>query len=138
MSSWSAVLAVQRAAHASVHALTAQLGELSLTGSEINALANLASGDGLSVSELAAAAGSRVTTMTSVLDRLEQRGLVQRASKAGDRRAVLVKLTATGQQAASAIREAITCLEHRALAGLDAAEADGLRAGLEALAKVTS
>ena len=129
---------MQRAAHASVHALSAHLGELGLTGSEINALANLSDGDGCTVSELAAAAGIRPTTMTSVLDRLGQHGLIRRAMKPGDRRAVEVRLTASGRRAASAIREAISGIERGALAGLDAAAIDGLRAGLDALAEVTS
>jgi MarR family transcriptional regulator, organic hydroperoxide resistance regulator len=132
---WSAVLAVQRAAHASVHLLSARLADLGLTGSEINALANLADGRRRTVSALAAAAGVRATTMTSVLDRLEQRGLVRRGPAAGDRRAVLVALTETGEQAAAAIGAAIAGLERSALAGLDAAAIGGLRAGLDALAK---
>ena len=132
------MLAVQRAAHASVHALAAQLGELGLTGSEINALANLADVKGRTVSGLAAAAGVRATTMTSVLDRLERRGLISRAPVPRDRRAVLVRLTASGSQACRAISEAVARLERHALAELDAAATGGLRAGLDALAEVAS
>ena len=128
------MLAVQRAAHASAHALSAHMAGLGLTGSEINALANLSGGRGRTVSALAAAAGVRATTMTSVLDRLEQRGLVRRAAVPGDRRAVLVELTSSGSRAASMIGEAIARIEVQALAGLDAAASGGLRAGLEALA----
>ena len=134
---WSALLAVQRAAHASVHVLSAQLADLRLSGSEINALAHLADGRGRTVSELAAAAGVRATTMTSVLDRLEQRGLVRRGGVPRDRRAVLVELTASGRQAADAVAEVIARLESRALAGLDAGTLDVLRTGLDALAVVT-
>jgi MarR family transcriptional regulator, organic hydroperoxide resistance regulator len=130
------VLAVQRAAHACVHALAAQLADLGLTGSEINALANLANIRGRTVSELAAAAGVRATTMTSVLDRLERRGLIRRTPQPGDRRAVLVQLTGSGSQVSRAISEAIARLERHALAGLDAAATVGLRAGLDALAEV--
>ena len=54
-SEWSALLALHRAAHATVHVLAAELAALDLTASEINALANLADGRGRSVSELAAA-----------------------------------------------------------------------------------
>jgi DNA-binding MarR family transcriptional regulator len=132
------VLAVQRAAHASVHTLAAQLADLGLTGSDINALANLANVHGRTVSELAAAAGVRATTMTSVLDRLERRGLIRRAPQPGDRRAVLVQLTGSGSLASRAIGEAIARLERHALAGLDAAATGGLRAGLDALAEGTS
>ena len=130
---WSAVLAAQRAAHASVRALTAQLADLGLAGSEINVLANLAGHGAHTVSQLAAAAGLQATTMTSVLDRLEAKGLISRGSAPGDRRAVQVSLTASGQAAATAIARAVADLEHRALAGLPPGAVDGLRAGLAAL-----
>ena len=130
------MLAVQRAAHVSVHMLAAELTELALTGSEINALANLADGKGRTVSSLAAAAGVRATTMTSVLDRLERRDLIRRATVPGDRRAVLVELTGAGTHAARAVGEAIARLERHALAGLNAAAIGSLRAGLDALAGV--
>jgi DNA-binding MarR family transcriptional regulator len=134
---WSAVLALQQAAHASLHVLSAQLAEFGLTGSELNALANLPASQGRTVSDLAAAAGIRATTMTSVLDRLERRGLVSRRSAPADRRAVLVELTASGQSAAADIREAMFSLERRALADLPADAITALRVGLRALAEVT-
>ena len=98
---WSALLALQRAAHATVHMLAAELAGLDLTASEINALANLADGRSRTVSELAAATGTRPTTLTSVLDRLERRGHITRGGRPGDRRAVLVQLTPSGRQAAA-------------------------------------
>jgi DNA-binding MarR family transcriptional regulator len=133
---WSALLALQRATHATLQLLATELVDLDLTASEINALANLADGRGRNVSELGAAVGIRPTTLTSVLDRLERRGHITRGARPGDRRAVLIELTATGRQAAGTIRQAITTLERRALAGLPAATIDGLRAGLEALTEV--
>ena len=36
--------------------------------------------------------------MTGILNRLEKRGLVERARSGNDRRAVVIKLTATGEQ----------------------------------------
>jgi DNA-binding MarR family transcriptional regulator len=131
---WSAVLAVQRAAHASVRALTAQVADLSLTGSEINALANLSGDRGCTVSRLAAAAGVRATTMTSVLDRLEARGLVTRGSAPGDRRAVQVSLTGTGVEAAAVIAAAVARLDRRALAELPAGGVTALRCVLDTIA----
>ena len=65
-------------------------------------------------------------------------GTVRRAAKPGDRRAVLVELTASGQRASAAICEAITDLERGAFAGLDASAIHCLRAGLDALAEATS
>ena len=106
----SILLALQRATHATLQLLAAELVDLDLTAAEINALANLADGRPRTVSELGAGIGTRPTTLTSVLDRLERRGHLTRGRFAGDRRAVLLELTPSGQEAATAIREAITGL----------------------------
>jgi MarR family transcriptional regulator, organic hydroperoxide resistance regulator len=135
-SSWSALLALQRATHRTLHILSARLGGLGLTGSEMNALAHLADGRGWTVSALSVAAGSRPTTLTSVLDRLEGRDLVTRGSAPRDRRVVLIELTAAGREAAATIRATIGALERQALGPLPADTIAGLRAGLQALTEV--
>jgi MarR family transcriptional regulator, organic hydroperoxide resistance regulator len=135
-SGWSALLALQRAAHATLHVLAADLADLDLTASEINALANLADGRGRTVSELSQAAGVRPTTLTSVLDRLARHGHITRGSRPADRRVVLVELTPSGRRAATSISRAIAALEDRALAGQSPAALAGLRSGLAALAEV--
>ncbi|MFJ4797919.1 MarR family winged helix-turn-helix transcriptional regulator [Kitasatospora purpeofusca] len=137
-SEWSALLALQRATHATLQVLAAELVDLDLTPSEINALANLADGRGRTVSELGAAAGTRPTTLTSVLDRLERRGHITRGTRPGDRRAVLVELTASGRVAAGTIRLAVTELEQRALHDLPAEAIAGLRTALQALTEVSA
>ena len=137
-SSWSALLALQRATHATLQVLAAELVDLDLTASEINALANLADGRGRTVSELGAAVGIRPTTLTSVLDRLERRGHISRGARPGDRRVVLVELTASGRATAGTIREAIAALEARALATLPATTLAGFRDALDALTEVSA
>lgn len=135
---WSALLALQRAAHATLQALAAELAGLDLTASEINALANLADGRDRSVTELGRAAGTRPTTLTSVLDRLERRGHITRTSRPGDRRGVLVGLTPPGRLAAATIRRAITRLEQRSLGPLPDETIAALRTALQALAEVSA
>ncbi len=137
-SGWSALLALQRATHATWQVLAAELADLELTASEINALANLADGGGRTVSGLGTAAGTRPTTLTSVLDRLERRGHISRGPAPADRRAVLIELTSSGRLAAATIRRAVTDLERRALGGLPADAIAGLRAALQALTEVSS
>ena len=83
------------------------------------------------------ATGTRPTTLTSVLDRLERRGHITRGGRPGDRRAVLVQLTPSGRQAAATIRQAINGLEHRALGALPAEAVAGLHAALQALTEAT-
>jgi DNA-binding MarR family transcriptional regulator len=135
-SGWSALLALQRAAHATLHVLAAELADLDLTASEINVLANLADGRGRTVSELSQAAGVRPTTLTSVLDRLARRGHITRGGRPSDRRVVLVELTPSGRRAAASVGQAVAALEERALGGQSPAALAGLRAGLAALAGV--
>lgn len=90
------------------------------------------------MSELGAAVGTRPTTLTSILDRLERRGHITRGTRPGDRRAVLIELTASGRVAAATIREAVTGLERRALQGQPAEAIAALRAALQALTEVSS
>jgi MarR family transcriptional regulator, organic hydroperoxide resistance regulator len=134
---WSALLALQRATHATLQVLAAELAELDLTAAEINVLANLADGQDRTVSALGASVGSRPSTLTSVLDRLERRGHITRGPRAGDRRVVLIALTSSGQLAATRIRQAITDLEDRALGPLPEDAVTSLRAALDALTEVS-
>ncbi|MGI5177280.1 MarR family winged helix-turn-helix transcriptional regulator [Dactylosporangium sp. CA-152071] len=136
------ILELQRATHATLQVLSARLADLDLTPSELNALGNLgltASGDrpeegaGRTVSELGAATGTRPTTLTGVLDRLERRGLITRAAHPGDRRAVLVTLTAEGAATAAVITRAIADLEREALADLPAGTVEAALTVLRAL-----
>lgn len=134
----SAVLALQRATHATLQLLAAELVDLDLTASEINALANLADGQGRTVSQLGAAVGARPTTLTSVLDRLERRGHITRGTRPADRRSVLIELSPSGGAAAGTIRQALANLEQRALADLPPAAVDSFYDVLQALTEAAS
>jgi MarR family transcriptional regulator, organic hydroperoxide resistance regulator len=119
------LLAVQRAAHRTLHALAGTLADLDLTPSELNALANLADGRARSVRELAVDTGTRATTLTGVLDRLERRGYVMRELDLADRRSFRVSLTGQGRTVAARVREAITRLERAALDGVSSRQLAG-------------
>ena len=134
----SVLLDLQRATHATLQLLSAELVDLDLTPSEINALGNLADATPRTVSELGTAAGSRPTTLTGVLDRLERRGLITRGARAGDRRAVLIELTPDGQRTAAVIQSTLESIEQRALAGVDPASVAGFRSVLAALIEAAS
>lgn len=134
---WSALLGLQRAVHATLQALAAELADLGLTASEINVLGNLADGRSRTVNELGADVGSRPTTLTSVLDRLERRGLLTRTGHPQDRRKVVLQLTPTGRRVAERVRAAMADLEARALGDLDEGARQALRAGLERLVEVS-
>lgn len=133
----SALLALQRAAHATLHILSTALADLDLTAAEINVLAILADDRSRTTSELGAAVGARPTTLTSVLDRLERRGHITRGTRPGDRRVVVIELTPSGRLAAGTIGQALTEVEGRALDGLPAEALAGFHAVLRALAEVS-
>ncbi|MEU7868905.1 MarR family transcriptional regulator [Dactylosporangium sp. NPDC049140] len=128
------LLDLQRATHATLQRLTTDLADLRLAPSELNALANLARHPGgATVSELGAAAGTRPTTLTGILDRLEQRGLLARGPHEHDRRTVVVRLTPDGSATADRVLAALADLERRALASLPPGAADDVAAVLQAL-----
>lgn len=129
------LLALQRTTHTTLHRLTSELAELDLTSAEINTLAILADGRIRGVSELAAEAGARPSTMTSLLDRLQKRGHIDRSMLVGDRRAILIELTDSGKAAAKRIRTAMTDLEQRALGRLPESALAGFHDVLRALSE---
>jgi MarR family transcriptional regulator, organic hydroperoxide resistance regulator len=131
------ILALHRAAHATAHAVTARQAQFALTPSEQNVLAVLADVTARTVGAIAAATGTKSSTLTSVLDRLENRGYMTREADLTDRRAVLINLTGPGRQAAAAVSAAIADLEQSALAGLSKQQLSGFFAVTGALTEAT-
>jgi len=127
------VLALQRATHHTLHVLGNGLADPRLSAAEINVLANLGAGGTLNVRQLGARTGSRASTLTGILDRLESRGYLTRELDAGDRRSFRLPLTEPGQAAAGRVLAAIADLERTALAGLSADQIAGYHAVIAAL-----
>jgi MarR family transcriptional regulator, organic hydroperoxide resistance regulator len=129
----SPVLALHRTTHHTLHALSTRLADLHLTAAELNALANLADRGALSVSQLSAGTGTKPSTLTGVLDRLEHRGYLGRELDAADRRSFRLALTPAGSEVASRIRATIEQIEDEALRGLSPGQLAGFHAVLTAL-----
>jgi DNA-binding MarR family transcriptional regulator len=127
------VLALQRATHHTLHALSAALADLNLSAAEINALANLGEGGTLSVRQLSERTGTRASTLTGLLDRLENRGYLVRELDPADRRSFRLPLTGLGQEVAARALAAIANLEREALSRLDATQLAGYHAVITAL-----
>ena len=127
------MLALQRTTHHTLHALSSALGDMNLTAAEINALANLAERGALNVRELSAETGTRATTLTGVLDRLENRGFLTRELDPTDRRSFRLPLTEAGQAAAGRVRSAVADLEREALGQVSEDQVAGFRAVVAAL-----
>jgi MarR family transcriptional regulator, organic hydroperoxide resistance regulator len=127
------VLALQRATHRTLHALSATLADLNLSGAEINALANLGDGGTLNVRQLSERTGARASTLTGLLDRLENRGYLTRELYPADRRSFRLPLTEAGQAVAARVVTAIADLERDALSRLSAIQIAGYHAVIAAL-----
>jgi DNA-binding MarR family transcriptional regulator len=85
------------------------------------------------ISELAAAEAVAQPSMTALVGRLEERGLVARTRDPDDRRAVRVVLTHAGEELLGATRRARAALLAERLERLDDADRETLRAALPAL-----
>jgi MarR family transcriptional repressor of emrRAB len=131
------VLTLQQATHACIRALGAKLAHLGLSSSEQNVLGVLADGQVRSIGELAAASGTKPSTLTSVLDRLERGGHVERDLDYSDRRSFVVLLTPAGRQAARAVHDAMADLERAALKGLTKQQLAGFMAVTYALTEAS-
>jgi DNA-binding MarR family transcriptional regulator len=136
VSSESVLLGLHRATHRSLQALAAALSDVDLTGSEINVMAHLADGRARSVRELAAATGTRATTLTGVLDRLERRGHLVRELDPADRRSFRISLTRSGRNIAGQVRDAVEAIERTALAGVPSQHIAGYHAVIAALEEI--
>jgi DNA-binding MarR family transcriptional regulator len=127
------MLELQRATHATLRVLAGRLADDNLSASEINVLANLADGQFRSVGELAAAAGVKPTTLTSILDRLGKRGYLARELDLGDRRSFMVHLTPEGTEAAQRASGAMAEIVEQAAGSLTDADVAGFRNVVRAL-----
>jgi DNA-binding MarR family transcriptional regulator len=93
-----AYLSLLRTTDALQSSVEARLKEFGLTGTQYNALRILrgAGADGLPCSEVGERMITRDPEITRLLDRLQKRGLVERARCKRDRRVVYGKITAAG------------------------------------------
>lgn len=116
---------IHRATHAIGLALAAN-PDLDVTQAEAHVLAHLHESGDARISELHTRFGHRRSTLTSVLDRLEQRALVRRTTDPGDRRSFVVTLTRAGRGAAAAVHRALAAIEEEAFASLAPRERERL------------
>jgi MarR family transcriptional regulator, organic hydroperoxide resistance regulator len=133
----SFIVALEAAVHRVLGHLAAELSDLRLRQAEVNVLAQLAPGSPRSVGDLAAATGQRSSTLTGVLDRLEERRLVRRRVNPADRRSFTIALTASGERAATRVHAGFAALDERVRADLPPSATDGFHRVLDALERHT-
>lgn len=116
-----AVPQIERATHA-VALYLAGRSDLDVSQAEAHVLAYLHVHGEARINAIHAEFGHRRSTLTSVLDRLEARGAIERATDAGNRRSVVVSLTRAGQTLSARVYEALRSIEVTALRGCPAAD----------------
>ncbi|WP_066041569.1 MarR family winged helix-turn-helix transcriptional regulator [Herbiconiux solani] len=106
-----ACFALYSASNAVAQAHRAALAPWNLTYTQYIALVELAADrDGLTVGALGSRLGLDSGTLSPMLRRLEERGLVIRARSRDDERVVTVSLTDEGRSVRAELAEAVSCL----------------------------
>jgi MarR family transcriptional regulator, organic hydroperoxide resistance regulator len=101
---------------------------------EAHLLSYLRSYEPCAVGDLLRVFGQRPSTMTSLLGRLDARGLIQRVPGTEDRRRVILRLTRKGRGTANRIRECLSAFESRVRAHAEPRDIQGFHAVMDAVA----
>lgn len=127
------VAGIERTSHLIALYLERTLGDLAVTQAEAHVLLRLSRGGPTSPNDLRRLFGHKRSTLTSVCDRLEARGLVERAAHPTDRRSLLLSLTPSGRRVATRVAEAVGALEAAVESSTSARARDGFAAVLAAV-----
>jgi DNA-binding MarR family transcriptional regulator len=104
-----------------------------LTIAQVRALHAIGERPGCTMSELAARLGVGLSAATGLVDRLVQRGLVERAADRMDRRVVRVGISAVGRRARQRFRQHSRRRLESALSGLSSRQLQEIKQGLALL-----
>lgn len=111
-------------------AVMAELSKAGLTAGQPKVLDYLGLHDGSIQKRIAAGCQIDPATLTGVLGRMEEKGLIERRSLNGDRRSLYVYLTAEGWEKQKLVRSVLERLEEEVLSGLTPDRRAALTAGL--------
>jgi DNA-binding MarR family transcriptional regulator len=117
--------------------LEVRCAEMALSTTESHLLSYLRSYSPAPVSELHRVFGTKRSTLTSIFDRLEERGWVTRSPSKRDRRVVLIDLTDQGRKRADAVQESVEQLESGINRAITPGELQGFIAVMSAITAVT-
>ena len=123
---------VQRATHR-IGLYLAELREQQLTQGEAHILALLAESSPATVADLHRGLAHRRSTLTSILDRLADRGLITRSVGKSDRRTFVIDLTSSGRKLARRVNRHLIALEDRVCRRVNQSDVAGFTRVLAAL-----
>ncbi len=127
---------LERAAHLIATYLESTVGELGVTQGEAHVLAQVARRGPTPIATLHHEFGHKRSTLTNIVDRLEQRKLVRRELNPADRRSLVVHLTASGRRAALPLTEVLDELERELSRLVDERDVAGITAIVQALESI--
>lgn len=104
----------------------AHVRQLGLTPAQFDIVATLGNTSGMTFKELGGRTLITKGTLTGVVDRLEERGLVERRDHPGDGRATIVRLTAKGERAFRDVFEPHIAFMQPAFEALPESDRNGL------------
>jgi DNA-binding MarR family transcriptional regulator len=116
--------------HRATHRVALVLAEVApgISQAEAHVLAHLHSNMACPIGELQKVFGHKPSTLTSVIDRLQKRGLVKRERTARDRRSFIVRPTRAGQTTAARVFAVLANIELGAIKRVSRADVDGFLA----------
>jgi DNA-binding MarR family transcriptional regulator len=124
----SPVANVERAAHLVGLRLEPTLARLDLTQGEAHVLTHLVEHGATPIGALHRRFGHKRSTLTNIVDRLEQRRLVRRELNPSDRRSFVVSLTPAGRRIGREVARARKALERALVARVAARDLAGVEA----------
>lgn len=103
------------------------LKKASLTAGQPKVLDYLKDHDGAGQKEIAAACHIEPATLTSVLNRMEEKGMIERRMRNGNRRSLYVFLTEKGKELSDVVEREFDRADEQALAGFSPEEREECR-----------
>jgi len=114
-------------------AFDARVKQLGMTSTQARLLLILSRSEGENQVYYAEALEVEAISLTRLIDRMEEGGLIERRRDPTDRRAWRLFLTKRSRQAIDRIRESLAGLEGEMLTGLDAAQRNALESLLQSI-----
>jgi DNA-binding MarR family transcriptional regulator len=124
---------LQKATHQVGLYVDRELSEIPVSQAEAHVLSHLSEGGPCSIADVHDSFGHRRSTLTSILNRLEDRGLIAREIHPDDRRSYLLRLTREGRPLATRARRSLERLEAEALSGVGEQQVSAFIAVIEAI-----
>lgn len=118
---------ITRARSSLLSSFDTELEPFGVTGAQFEVLKNLARSSNETAASLCRALHYDTGSMTRMLDRLQEKGLLMRERDTSDRRLVFLRLTPAGESLIPKIRPALRRALRRHLAGFSAEEIESLK-----------